>query len=352
MAIAARDQFDQALLNRVNQARRQAGLAPVLLSQKIDTAADQFSRRMAVGDFFDLTDPGSGETILDQVKDTSYRPSQIWALLAGVSNAADQVFSRWMGSQQGRDSILAPRAQHLGVGYYFLKSDPGQVQFQHYWTLVLAVGDPNPGVYRPDGEDPPSSIILGTPRPDTLLGDAAANTLRGLAGNDVLRGGIGPDKLWGDGGQDRLFGDSGADILVGGRGNDVLKGGGGPDVLMGVQPSASQPWVGQGEIDQLTGNAGPDLFQLGDRNGAYYQDGQVKTLGVTDYALILDFNAQAGDRIQLHGQPDDYLLGSSTGGLPSGTAIYYLSSQGKELIGVLSQIPPTNLGNNAFSFVI
>lgn len=49
MAILPQDQFDQQVLNLVNQYRAQNGLSALILSQELDQAADKYANRMATG---------------------------------------------------------------------------------------------------------------------------------------------------------------------------------------------------------------------------------------------------------------------------------------------------------------
>ena len=84
-------------------------------------------------------------------------------------------------------------------------------------------------------------------------------------GNDTLLGGDGNDILFGQGGNDSLDGGKVNDILLGGTGNDILRGGMGDDTLLG--------------------GAGADTF--------------VWKSGDTGHDVIKDFNAGAGDRIDL-----------------------------------------------------
>lgn len=51
MAILTQDQFDQQVLNLVNQYRAQNGLSGLILSQELDQTADKYANRMATGDF-------------------------------------------------------------------------------------------------------------------------------------------------------------------------------------------------------------------------------------------------------------------------------------------------------------
>ena len=102
--------------------------------------------------------------------------------------------------------------------------------------------------------------VTGGSGSDSLTGDGAANVLTGGAGNDTLDGGLG---------NDTLYGGDGRDCLLGGGGNDILCGGSGVE-------------------DTLTGGAGSDTFTFGseEANEMYA-------------AVIMDFNASEGDRIDL-----------------------------------------------------
>ena len=103
---------------------------------------------------------------------------------------------------------------------------------------------------------------------------AIANTIAGTAGDDDLTGTSGIDALSGGLGDDVMRGGGGRDFLDGGDGNDELRGGEAGDFLLG----------GPGQ-DTLIGGLGGDQFiftALGDGRDT-----------------ILDFNAGAGDRLNL-----------------------------------------------------
>jgi Ca2+-binding RTX toxin-like protein len=122
------------------------------------------------------------------------------------------------------------------------------------------------------------------------------------------------------------------DTLTGTTGNDILWGGLGQDTLNGTGGTS-----GVGQIDYLCGGGGNDTFVLGDSTQAFYNDGKTGT-GLTDYAVMLDFNSQQ-DTIQLSGSATDYVLAALPSELAlTGTGIYYTAGSqaagARELVGV------------------
>jgi hypothetical protein len=99
--------------------------------------------------------------------------------------------------------------------------------------------------------------------------------------------------------------------------NDFITGTTAGERLSGVPTGSSLR--GRGSRDELTGQAGDDLFVLGDGSGSYYDDGQPSNRGTTDLAIIRDFSA--GDRIQLWGASSMYSLVSTLNAGFSGVRI-------------------------------
>lgn len=185
--------------------------------------------------------------------------------------------------------------------------------------------------------------LSGTANNDNLAGGAANDTIRGGAGNDKITGGDGNDALFGDSGNDIVNGGRGNDSVVGGAGGDRLFGDEGNDVLTGADAAAGR---GVGEIDRFTGGAGRDRFVLGATGAAFYSDGNINTSGISDYALIADFNALE-DTIQLSGAKSRYSLGASPTGLAAGTAIF-LNESRLELVAIVQGSTNISLGANYF----
>ena len=190
-------------------------------------------------------------------------------------------------------------------------------------TQTVPEQDESDNANRGEGLDLDSFVINGVEQVGTREND----DLIGTPGNDTLEGLRGDDDLFGGAGNDNLFGSRGDDNLYGGSGDDIVRGNRGDDFLTGVDITAATP--GFGEIDQLIGGFGSDVFFLGDTNGAYYTNSS----SVADYGVVIDFNA-AEDLLVLHGSASDYeiIVSDGSGALPTGLGIY--DSTG-EAIGVI-----------------
>jgi hypothetical protein len=89
-------------------------------------------------------------------------------------------------------------------------------------------------------------------------------------------------------------------VLWGTTGSDVIVGGANNDQLAGVPATGTKGGsMGKGQIDTVTGGTGADLFLLADGRGTFYNDGNSRSQGATDHALIKDFSITEGDRLQL-----------------------------------------------------
>jgi Ca2+-binding RTX toxin-like protein len=103
---------------------------------------------------------------------------------------------------------------------------------------------------------------------------------------------------------DKLEGSKKSETMIGASGSDILDGGGGEDIIIGASPELGG---GKGEVDEMTGGKGKDIFVLGTEDGVLYDDGKKKKNGKKDYAVITDFNPKQ-DSMQLHGHRDDYFV--------------------------------------------
>lgn len=291
-------------------------------------------------------------------------------LFGGLGN--DQLLGSWgndtlygalgndtLEGDQGEDNLYGNDGDDLirgGIGRDRLHGEAGN---DALWggsgDDYLGGGLGNDSHWGEDGNDQiwgaaGNDLIYGGKGKDSLGGGAGSDSIHGGDGNDLLSSQDGNDWLAGDAGNDTLYGEGGQDTLIGGRGNDSVYGGNGNDWLMGVDATTAQ--AGRGEQDILMDWTGVNTFVLGDTNQAFYNDGQNNTLGAGDYALVKGFNQSRGDKIQLHGQATDYLLGAAPAGMQSGTAIF-LNTSGTtdELVAVVAYNNSLTLNSSAFTFV-
>lgn len=139
--------------------------------------------------------------------------------------------------------------------------------------------------------------------------------------------------------------------LYGTTGNDRLTGTDFSDVLSGVPATGTS--LGRGSVDTLTGKLGNDLFLLGDARGRFYDDGNSKNAGKSDYALITDFLV-GSDQIQL--ASGNYFLSATSINGASGTGIYFDSNANRafgstdELIGLVQNVSTSSLTSSSFTW--
>jgi subtilisin family serine protease len=81
------------------------------------------------------------------------------------------------------------------------------------------------------------------------------------------------------------------------NGNDVLTGSDESDTISGIARTGRN--LGGRQIDTLTGLLGADIFLLADARGTFYNDGNRRSQGTNDYAIIKDFSIADGDKLQV-----------------------------------------------------
>ena len=89
-----------------------------------------------------------------------------------------------------------------------------------------------------------------------------------------------------------------------------------------------------------------------DRTGSFYDDGNARSMGTSNYAIISDLNIAQGDIIQLSSR-HDYRLGSAPRGIGGGQALFIDNDGGTqdELIAVIRGANNLNLNSNTFRMV-
>ena len=167
------------------------------------------------------------------------------------------------------------------------------------------------------------NAVNGNTGADTIVGHSAiGDWLLGGQDNDIIQASSsGHNILNGNKGEDTVQGGEGGDTLRGGQGNDLLVGGASADLMFGD--------LGD---DTITGGGGADVFRF---------DKLVLAPGVAaksdGHDRIVDFNAAAGDRVELHTNAS-----YSVAQVGADTVISFSDGDSVTLVGVpIASLPAT-----------
>ena len=297
----------------------------------------------------------------------------------------------------GRDTVNGEAGTDLLIADFSQGDDANLLGVSNANGFFDRRNTSNASVDRLDYQNIEQFQITGGSKADTLNGGSASDTLIGGAGNDSINGGAGADSLVGGLGNDTITIDQLGDVVVelagagtdtvivnasishtlglniengtisvsGGAGttltgnmdNNVLTGNTSSNTLSGLRGNDTligdgTATRGTGSRDTLTGGLGADTFVLGTAAGRFYDDNNAATAGISDYALITDFNLTQGDKLQLFGAISQYFLGSSPVNGVAGTGVFFDSNNSSgfdsatdELLAIVNSSAGLNAGN-------
>ena len=380
--------FENEVLRLTNEFRLENGLKALSLDRNLDETANKHSKDMAMRDYFSHTGL-DGSKPWERAQAEGYESGFVGENIAAGQRSAQAVVEGWKNSPGHRANMLNAQYNEIGIGHYYLQNDTGRINYGNYWTQVFGRGTiespapspvpspeptPEPPVPTPTPTPTPPSgpnvitsnnaVVRGTSRADRIIGNSKDQIIGGKQGDDIIGGKGGNDRIFGDQGADKLFGDAGNDHVSGGAGNDHVAGGSGNDRILGgsgsdklVGGSGNDILQGTGggngaEKDVMSGGKGRDTFILGNKSGAFYDDGNSGSMGLSNYALITDLKVGQGDIIQLSND-HSYRLGSSPNGIESGQALFIDNGAGQkdELVAVIQGSSNLNLNSNTFKYV-
>ena len=274
------------------------GVTPVSKSLSLDIASAIQGAGQKVAEKFE------GVAIGPQLSDGTY------ALIVGTDNDFSvtqsgggtqfDVVTDGVTSQQIPIGTTPPAGFSLIPTFlYSFKTTPGEITFT------------------PQITPPP----LPTPTASTAIPSGNGSLILGNNLNDVINGTTSNDTIYGYAGNDTLNGVNGNDYIDGGIGNDSLIGG-----------------------------ADADTFVLGDSINVFYNDNNVSNAGLSDYAVIRDFDSSI-DSIRVKGGPT-YVVGASPIGSLTGAAIFVNDGAFPELIAVLPGVSPSSAISSRFVSII
>ncbi|MEO0933208.1 MAG: CAP domain-containing protein, partial [Cyanobacteria bacterium J06641_2] len=116
-----------------NLYRSQHGLEALTLNTSLSKSAQTHSQDMALADFFSHTG-SDGSRVSDRAKLAGYQSSYVGQNIAAGYITAEEVVRGWMNSPGHRENILNPNYKEIGIGYYYLANDTGEVNYNRYWT--------------------------------------------------------------------------------------------------------------------------------------------------------------------------------------------------------------------------
>lgn len=130
------EQFVDRLVELTNHERTKAGLPTLKLNPVLAAVAQKHSIDMALQDYFSHTNL-DGSTPVERAKAEGYSSEYVGENIYASGTTPEDAFQGWMDSPVYQENILNPKYQEIGVGYYFLANDTGDVNYRHYWTQVF-----------------------------------------------------------------------------------------------------------------------------------------------------------------------------------------------------------------------
>ncbi|MGG0543038.1 CAP domain-containing protein [Priestia aryabhattai] len=118
-------QFEQKVVDLVNQERQKQGLKPLTLNKKLSDVARTKSKDMMDKGYFDHNSPTYGSPF-DMMKQFGIEYTTAGENIAKGQQSPEDVMNAWMNSDGHRKNILNPDFTEIGVGY--VKGDTT------YWT--------------------------------------------------------------------------------------------------------------------------------------------------------------------------------------------------------------------------
>jgi uncharacterized protein YkwD len=125
--------FIQEVLDLTNAERAKEGLSALQLNPNLNLAAQNHSEDMALRDYFSHTGV-NGSSSGDRATAAGYQFSSLGENIAAGYITPQEVVQGWMNSPGHRANIMNGNYREMGLGYYYLESDTGNVNYNYYWS--------------------------------------------------------------------------------------------------------------------------------------------------------------------------------------------------------------------------
>lgn len=120
------------LLELTNAERQRIGLAPLVLSTTLNSAAQRHAEDLVRNGIFSHTG-SDGSQPSDRALDAGYPFRYVGENIAAGGSTASMTMQQWMNSAGHRDNILKPEYTEVGFGYVADENTP----YRYYWVQVL-----------------------------------------------------------------------------------------------------------------------------------------------------------------------------------------------------------------------
>lgn len=128
--------FVRRVVERTNSYRSQNGCQPLTLESRLTQAAQKHAEDMANSDYFSHTGL-NGSTPWDRITATGYTYSTAAENIFAGAGTPEEAVDGWYDSEGHRKNMLNCDLEQIGVGYYYLENDTGNVNYHTYWVQVF-----------------------------------------------------------------------------------------------------------------------------------------------------------------------------------------------------------------------
>ncbi len=133
----ASNEFDQKILELVNNERAKEGLDPLSIDSQLDQAANFHNDEMVRADTMSHQLPGEAN-LGERVSATGYSWTRVAENVAAGYTTPEAVVEGWMNSPGHRENILNPEFIHIGIGYEYAPDNNNALNdYDVYWTQVF-----------------------------------------------------------------------------------------------------------------------------------------------------------------------------------------------------------------------
>lgn len=122
-------------IHLTNIFRDAQGLSPLVNNYKLATIAYLHSYNMASQDFYSHSYQGMSSG--DRADKVGYKWTLIAENIAAGQASSSEVVQAWIDSPGHRANLVRPELKDIGIGYFFIDPDIGNINYNRYWTQNL-----------------------------------------------------------------------------------------------------------------------------------------------------------------------------------------------------------------------